>query len=232
MSIYWSDQRVLHFPKQVDNKSIEFKMTHQAKVSHYFLFCDGRTDIKCVNNDHLFGNGLVGQLLMKKVIGKWEKLYTGFFRFHYRSNGDLVNYFNWYNRYPHQTREGCVCFYSGVSKGQERKAHGKWHDLGCKIRTTYICQQVRDITLGSTLLSQLNKLIFLPYSMIRIQILLLGNWGMATITDNQPINVSEKFPVFAYLKIWTLYVHMITQINYLVLFLSLCTHYQTTTINS
>ena len=60
-----------------ENKSSELKMTHQATANRWplsahmmtgvaalFCFSDGRTDTTHENNDHLFGRGLVGQLLL------------------------------------------------------------------------------------------------------------------------------------------------------------------------
>ena len=35
-----------------------------------YIFCDGRTDTMCENNDHLFGHGLVGQKVVRKKQGK------------------------------------------------------------------------------------------------------------------------------------------------------------------
>ena len=62
--------------KFVNNKSGDFRVTHQApfKVVVCFVFCDVHTylstDTMCENNDHLFGHqGLVDQLKMLCLTG-------------------------------------------------------------------------------------------------------------------------------------------------------------------
>ena len=58
--------------EKTNNKSGDFRVTHQAPANRWSLFSSivsfiarflffGRTDTMCENNDHLFGRGLVGQ---------------------------------------------------------------------------------------------------------------------------------------------------------------------------